>query len=160
MKKENYKRGEKGTVTIRLDNETLEIIKELSIKNNSDVSKEIRSAIEKHLDVEIARQNIDFVTDLIRQEINISHKKLGNRLGAISNRTNIVTATIYYLLIAVLTDLIPKDLYTDFEEIQQRAKRYGLEFANSKSEIGIQNFLSDEETKKAVEEILTGYSGF
>ncbi len=143
-------------VTIRLNKEQLESLKKLGVKNNTDVSKEIRTAIQSYLNVELIQDNIELITDLISNEINVQHKKLGNRLGGMYNRTNIVTGTMYYLLIAVLNDLIPQDRYTDFEEIQERAKKYGLQYANSKSDLGLEMFLNNEETKKAVSKILTG----
>ncbi len=150
MKRENK------VITLRLNEEQIESLKKLAMKNNTDVSKEIREAIDSHLNVELIESNLEYLSDFISNGISIEHKKIGNRLGGMFSKINIVTGTMHYLLVSMLSDIMPVDRYADFEEIQERAKKFGLEYANSKNDLGLQKFLSAEETKKAVNKILTG----
>lgn len=136
--------------------ETLEQIEKLAIKKNVFASDIIREFVDKGLAVNGYEENIDTITAIIHQEIEISIKALANRLAGMINRITIISAAGYYANIATVSDLIDKDRYSSFEKIEKLARKRALVYANMKSADAIATFMDDEEMKKAITEIKGG----
>lgn len=136
--------------------ETLEQIEKLAIKKNVFASDIIREFVDKGLAVNGYEENLDTITAIIHQEIEISIKALANRLAGMINRITIISAAGYYANIATVSDLIDKDRYSSFEKIEKLARKRALVYANMKSADAIAAFMDDEEMKKAITEIKGG----
>lgn len=136
--------------------ETLEQIEKLAIKKNVFASDIIREFVDKGLAVNGYEENLDTITAIIHQEIEISIKALANRLAGMINRITIISAAGYYANIATVSDLIDKDRYSSFEKIEKLARKRALVYANMKSADAIATFMDDEEMKKAITEIKGG----
>ena len=140
--------------------ETLEQIEKLAIKKNVFASDIIREFVGKGLAVNGYEENIDTITAIIHQEIEVSIKSLANRLAGMINRMTIISAAGYYANIAVVSDLIDKDRYSSFEKIERLARKRALVYANMKSADAIAVFMDDEEMKKAMAEIKGGATAY
>ena len=136
--------------------ETLEQIEKLAIKKNVFASDIIREFVDKGLAVNGYEENLDTITAIIHQEIEISIKALANRLAGMINRITIISAAGYYANIATVSDLIDKDRYSSFEKIEKLARKRALVYANMKSTDAIAAFMDDGEMKKAITEIKGG----
>jgi len=136
--------------------ETLEQIEKLAIKKNVFASDIIREFVDKGLAVNGYEENLDTITAIIHQEIEISIKALANRLAGMINRITIISAAGYYANIATVSDLIDKDRYSSFEKIEKFARKRALAYANMKSSESLAAFMDDEEMKKAIAEIKGG----
>ena len=135
---------------------TTDSIKALEARNGTDLSKEIRHAIDAYLDVEVTTENINIINGVIHQELEVQIKALGNWLAAMLNRLTIISAAGYYANIAIISDLIDTDRYSSFEKIESIARKKALAYANTKSADALKVFTDDEETKKAVRELKGG----
>ena len=136
--------------------ETLEQIEKLAIKKNVFASDIIREFVDKGLAVNGYEENLDTITAIIHQEIEMSIKALANRLAGMINRITIISAAGYYANIATVSDLIDKDRYSSFEKIEKFARKRALAYANMKSSESLAAFMDDEEMKKAIAEIKGG----
>ena len=137
-------------VSLHLPKDTIDTLKRLAAKNGTDLSKEIRHAIDGYLDISVSAENIDLINGVIKEELSLQIKKLGNRLAGLINRLTIISAAGYYANIAIISDLIDRDRYSTFEKIEAAARKKALAYANQKNADAIAAFLDDEEMKKAI----------
>lgn len=143
-------------VTIHLPVETIESLNMLAVKNHTDMSKEIRRFIDKGLSIESYEENLELISGIIEQELSVQIKKLGNRLAGLINRLTIISAAGYYTNIAIMSELIDRDLYSSFEKIEAAARKRALAYANQKNADALNNFADDEEMKRAIRAIKGG----
>lgn len=137
-------------VSLHLPKDTIDTLKRLAAKNGTDLSKEIRRAIDGYLDITVSAENIDLINGVIKEELSLQIKKLGNRLAGLINRLTIISAAGYYANIAIISDLIDRDRYSTFEKIEAAARKKALAYANQKNTDAIAAFLDDKEMKKAI----------
>lgn len=143
-------------ISLHIPINTLETLKRLAAKNNTDLSKEIRRAIDGYLDIELNRENLDLINSVISEELSLQIKKLGNRLAGLINRLTIISAAGYYANIAIISDLIDTDRYSTFEKIESIARKKALAYANQKNADALAVFADDEEMKKAINAVKGG----
>lgn len=153
MKHETIKTERK---TLHLPTETIAALNKLAAKNGTDLSKEIRHAIDAYLDIEVTAENINMINSVVHQELEAQIKALGNRLAAMLNRLTIISAAGYYANIAIISDLIDTDRYSSFEKIESIARKKALAYANTKSTDSLKTFADDAEMKKAVSDLKGG----
>ena len=140
-------------VSLHLPQDTIDTLKRLAAKNGTDLSKEIRRAIDGYLDIECNMEYLDMINGVIRQELSAQIKMLGNRLAGLINRLTIISAAGYYANIAIISDLIDTDRYSSFEKIEAAARKRALAYANQKNAAALQAFADDKEMKKAIREV-------
>ena len=140
-------------ISLHLPKDTIDTLKRLAAKNGTDLSKEIRRAIDGYLDIEMNAENIDMINSVIRQELNGQIKGLGNRLAGLINRLTIISAAGYYANIAIISDLIDRDRYSSFEKIEAAARKKALAYANQKNAAALAVFADDNEMKKAIKTV-------
>lgn len=143
-------------VSFHLSPDIIQALQKLAAKNGTDLSKEIRRAIDAYLDVEVTADNINMINGVIQQELETQIKALGNRLAAMLNRLTIISAAGYYSSIAIIASLIDTDRYASFEKIEQVARKKALAYANMKSNDALRIFADDEEMKKAIRDLKGG----
>lgn len=117
-------------VSLHLLQDTIDTLKRLAAKNGTDLSKEIRRAIDGYLDIECNVENLDMINGVIRQELSAQIKTLGNRLAGLINRLTIISAAGYYANIAIISDLIDTDR---FEKIEAATRKRALAYAKQKN---------------------------
>ena len=137
-------------VSLHLPKDTIYTLRRLAAKNGTNLSKEIRHAIDGYLDIEVSAENIGLINGVIKEELSLQIKKLGNRLAGLINRLTIISAAGYYANIAIISDLIDRDRYSTFEKIEAAARKKALAYANQKNADAIAAFLDDKEMKKTI----------
>ena len=154
MKKSNRSSTQKRSIVFPA--ETLEQLDKLAVKKSCPTSTVIREAVDKYLDIQGYTDNIDLINSIIRQELSVQIKGLGNRLAGLINRLTIISAAGYYANIAIISDLIDRDRYSSFEKIEQIARKRALAYANQKSADALAAFMDDEEMKKTIRAVKGG----
>ena len=140
-------------ISLHLPKETIQTLKRLAAKNGTDLSKEIRRAIDGYLDIELNAENLDMINGVIKQELSLQIKALGNRLAGLINRLTIISAAGYYANIAIISDLIDRDRYSSFEKIEAAARKKAFAYANQKNADALAAFADDAEMKKAIQAV-------
>lgn len=156
MAKADKQQEEKITTSIYLTKQMCSEIDKKADREHISRNEQIRKYIEKGLAIESYEENIDLITNIIRQELEASIKGLGNRLAGMINRMTIISAASYYANIALISELIDTDRYSSFEKIERLARKRALAYANMKSGDALKAFMDDEEMKKAVSELKGG----
>jgi len=145
-------------ITIRLPIALAEKIEKLAARENQDTSKIIRKAIERHLHIQSTRDDVDFISGIIRQEIKAETDKQANRLAAMLFKVGVIASGNYFLNARMLSDVISPSMLEDFKDINSNARRLGISYMKQ-SGAGVVDFLEDEEAvAAAVEKIRTDYT--
>lgn len=149
MKEENNKR-----IALRIDEKTYESIRKSAVKNNVSVSDEIRKAIKEYLKVSSREEYLDDAVAIIDEAIETHIKKLGNRLAPLLNKNTIISASGYFTLLALLSEVLNSSMQASTREIDKKARKFALEFANTKNGTSISDFLE----KMSMEDISAAIS--
>jgi len=145
-------------VTFHLPIATVEKIEKLAARENQDVSKIIRKAIDRHLSIQANKDDIDFITGIIRQEIKAETGKQANRLAAMLFKVGIITSSNYFLAVKMLSDVISPSMQEDFKDINSNARKLGIDYMKQ-SGVGVVEFLEDEDAvEAAVGKVKTDFS--
>lgn len=103
--------------------EVYEQIKLIADKNGISMSEVVRDWSELGLNGELNVKNIDLLTDIIREQIEVVIRPLMDRLLALSAKTGISAGTSAYLSAEAISSFIPLELQKDFQEVYQLARR-------------------------------------
>ena len=144
---------EKVVTSIYLTKESLAAIDVVANHSGITRTEQIRRFIDKGLAIESYEENLDMINSVIKQELSVQIKALGNRLAGLINRLTIISAAGYYANIAIISDLIDADRYSSFEKIEAAARKKALAYANQKNAAALAAFADDNEMKKAIKAV-------
>ena len=143
-------------ITVKLPQDSYEAVQKYASKEHRTVSDIVRSFVDKGLNIKTYEEEIDLISGILRNEIEIAIKAQTNRLAGLINRLTIISAAGYYANIAIISDLIDTDRYSSFEKIESIARKKALAYANTKNVDAIKTFADDEEMKKAISDLKGG----
>jgi methyl coenzyme M reductase gamma subunit len=126
----------------------LEQLEKLAAKENQDVSKIVRKAVDSYMSIQANKDDIDFITGIIRQEVKAETGKQANRLAAMLFKIGAVASGNYFLSVRMLSDLISPSMQDDFKDINSKARRLGIDYMKQ-SGAGVIEFLEDDEAVAA-----------
>ena len=139
--------------------EMVSSIEKLAAKKNQTVSEVIRKAISEHLNIQANRDDIDFISGIIRQEVKAEIGKQANRLAAMLFKVGAITSSNYFLAVRMMSDVISPSLQEDFKDINSNARKLGIDYMKQNG-VGVIEFLEDDEAvDKAAGKIKTDFSG-
>jgi spore coat polysaccharide biosynthesis protein SpsF (cytidylyltransferase family) len=121
-----------------------EEIEKLAVKQNCFASDVIRDFVDKGLSVQGYKDDISFLTDIIRQVVGAEMGKQANRLAAMMYKIGVLSASNYFMNVQMLSDVINPSMQDDFKSIQERTRRLGMDYMNMKVK-DVLEFLEDEE---------------
>lgn len=130
-------------ITVKLPKSQYLALKKYAASKHLTMADIVRAFIQKGMDIEAYTQEIDFITSIIRQEIQIAINGLSNRLAGLASKDLIMSAAAYYSTIAIIADLIYTHRYTTFREIERKARQLAVEFTKMKLSDAEKMFLSD-----------------
>ena len=133
----------KNTIKKSIDfpKETFEKLEKLSIKRNQNISEVIRQLVNKGLNLESSREDIDFIADIIRTELN-SIYRLEDIKEILDKQTN-------RLAINMFLKIIDESDEDKFDEILEKSMRNGVNYMQKKDFV-INDFLQDTDNLKNV----------
>jgi hypothetical protein len=136
---------EKSTIlTLRIPKELHEQLTLKAQQENSDVSKCCRRLLEKGVSVEAYKEDINFLTKIIRNELEAIIEPYGNRQIKMIMKVGKATGgTMFTVIKLLLTLLNPNELYT-FKELLENAMKLGVEYMKMK-DFDIDYFITDTE---------------
>jgi hypothetical protein len=136
----------------------LEQLEKLASKENQDVSKIVWKAVDSYMSIQANKDDIDFITGIIRQEIKAETGKQANRLAAMLFKVGAITSSNYFLAVRMLSDVINPSMQEDFKDINSNARKLGIDYMNQ-SGVGVVEFLEDEDAvDRAVGKVKTDFS--
>jgi len=145
-------------VTFHLPISTVAKIEKLAARENQDVSKIIRKAIDAHLSIQANKDDIDFISGIIRQEVKAEIGKQANRLAAMLFKVGIIASSNYFMDVKMLADVISPSMQEDFKDINSNARKLGIEYMKQNG-VNAVGFLEDDEAVlAATEKLKTDFS--
>lgn len=145
-------------ITFHLPVSTAVKIEKLAARDNQDVSKIIRKAIDKYLSIQADKDDIDFISSIIRQEVKAESSKQANRLAAMLFKIGIITSGNYFLAVKMLSDVINPSMQEDFKDINSSARKLGIDYMKQNGINAVEFMEDDEAVMAAVEKLKTDYS--
>lgn len=143
-------------ITVKLPKKQYESLKKYAASKHLSMADIVRAFITKGMSIEAYSEEIDFITTIIRQEINIAIGGLSNRLAGLASKDLIMSAASYYSTIAIITDLIDTNRYTTFREIEKKARQLAVEYMKMKLTDAEKLFLSGDAFEQNIERLRGG----
>ena len=144
--------------SIAFSPEQLDKLEKLAAKQNQDTSKIVRRAVDNYFNIQANRDDIDFITGIIRQEIKAEMGKQANRLAAMLFKIGVIASGNYFLAVKMLSDIISPSLQEDFKDINSNARKLGIDYMKQNG-VGVIEFLEDDEAvERAVGKVKTDFA--
>ena len=145
-------------VTFHLTNDMVKTLEKQSDSTGQNVSQIIRSAIDKYMNVDLYKEDTEFLAGIIQPLIKEEIGKQANRLAAMLFKIGIITAGNYFMTLRVLSDVISPSMHEDIKDINSNARKLGIDYMKQ-SGIGVVEFLEDDEAvEQAAERIKKNFS--
>ena len=144
--------------SIYLPKETLEKLEKIAINKGLKTSEVIRMFIDKGLNIESSREDIDFITDTIRQELTSIYRledikeildKQTNRLAKMIMKIGKMSTGQLFLLINMFLRMIDEAEEDRFDDLLEMSIRNGINYMQKK-DFQINDFLQDTENLKNI----------
>lgn len=147
------KRERAVPVTIRLDTTTIEQIKKLANSNDLNVSEQVREFIDKGLAIKSYKQDVDFITRIIRQELmaiyNIDDIKAvvrdqNERVIKMMMKTGKLSSAEFFLMLKVIYYIWDVKGIDNRGEVIDSSIKLGIDYMQMK-DFKINDFLKDND---------------
>ena len=138
--------------------DTLKSLEKFAAKKNQNVSEIIRRAINEHLTIQANREDIDFISGIIRQEVKAEIGKQANRLAAMLFKIGVISAGGYFMSVRLMSDVINPSMQEDFKDINSNARKLGIDYMKQNG-VGVVEFLEDaDDVETAVKKLKTDFT--
>ncbi len=132
------------TVSLRLPQKLHEQLIFKAQQEHIDFSKYCRRLLEKGVSVEAYKEDIDFITKIIRNELENIIEPYGNRQIKMLMKIGKATGGTMFTTIKLLLSLInPDKLYT-FKELLENSMKLGVEYMKMK-DFEVDQYITDRE---------------
>ena len=150
----------KNTIKKSIDfpKETFDKLQRLAVNKNQNVSEIIRQLVNKGLNLESSREDIDFIADIIRQELNSIYRledikeildKQTNRLAKMMMKIGKMSTGQLFLLINLFLQIVDSADEDKFDEVLEKSMRNGVNYMQKK-DFAINDFLQDTDNLKNI----------
>ena len=145
-------------VTFHLTYDMADKIEKLAHHKNMNTSELIRAAIDKYMNVDLIKEDTDFLRNVIQPIVKNEIGKQANRLAAMLFKIGIISAGNYFMSVRVMFDVISPSMQEDFKDINASARKLGIDYMKLNG-VGVVEFLEDEEkVERAAEKLKTDFT--
>jgi hypothetical protein len=144
--------------SLALHDKQLENLQKQAAREGMNVSELMRKAVDKYLAIEGYKEDIDFLTGIIRQEVRAETSKQGNRIAAMLFKVGSITSSNYFLQVRMLADMINPSLQEDFSAINSVARKLGIDYMKQNGAAVVEFLEDDEAVEAAADKIKYGIS--
>lgn len=109
-------------------------IKRLSAKDNRKMSDLVRMYTEDGLSGQLNKDNIDFITDIIRSQVRDVMKPSVERLASLSAKTCIEATTAAYLTAETIAKFVPAEYQEALIDVYEKARKKAIASIRVKQE--------------------------
>lgn len=109
-----------------------EQIRNLAHKEGRTMSEIVREAAIDNLTVRINAENIDMITQIIREQLRDVLKPDIERLAALSAKTCVQSSTAAYLTAETISKFVPLSEQENFRDCYEKARKKGVEYTRRK----------------------------
>ncbi len=152
------KRDDRIITSVYLTREMCEQVDRMAAHGHISRNEQIRRYIEKGLDVEGYRQDIDFIAGIIRQELQAVYQiedikavveQQANRIAKMHMKSGKVDAAAFFLLVKVLMNMAQEGTTEQFDQMLGNAIALGVDYMQKK-DFQINSFLYDTDNLREI----------
>ena len=119
-------------VTVTFDGDTYMQLKNIADKNHISISEAVRRYIEAGLNGSLSEANIDYISQIIREQLRIVMKPSIERLASLSTKTCIQASAAAYLTAETIARFVPEELQEDVQLVYEEARKKGVRYTKTK----------------------------
>ena len=119
-------------VTVTLDRVTPNQLKNIADKNHISISEVMRRYVEAGLNGNLAEENINYISTIIREQLRIVMQPSIERLAALSAKTCIQASAAAYLTAETIARFVPVELQEDVASVYEDARKKGVKYTKSR----------------------------
>lgn len=119
-------------LTVTFDEDMMEQLKKISNYRGESIAEVIRSFVEEGLKVQASVDNIDLITKIVREQLQMLMDGYVERLASISAKGTIMSATSTYLTAETISRFVPLELQMEYQEAYEQARKKGVAYLKSK----------------------------
>jgi len=119
-------------MTVKVAPSTYKSLQKLAAKRNQNMSAVVRKFIDKGMEIQGYKNDLDFITGIIRQEIKAEVGAQVHRLASMMFKIGAISSSNYFLAVRMLADVINPSMQEDFKDINSKARQLGEEFMSMK----------------------------
>ena len=119
-------------VTVTLDRVTHNQLKNIADKNHISISEVMRRYVEAGLNGNLAEENINYISTIIREQLRIVMQPSIERLAALSAKTCIHASAAAYLTAETIARFVPVELQEDVASVYEDARKKGVKYTKSR----------------------------
>lgn len=117
---------------VTLNEELDKAVKATALHRGISESQVIRECVEEQMKVQASIDNIDLITKIVREQLQMLMDGYIERLASISSKGAIMSATSTYLTAETISRLLPLDLQTEYQTAYEQARKKGIAYIKSK----------------------------
>lgn len=108
-------------------------LEKLAAKRGCTIQDIIRESINKNLSNNYAVDNIDLITNIIREQLTMIINPAVNRLAALSSKTCVQSATAAYLTAETINKFVPEKYQEEYLDVYEAARKKAVSYTKQKS---------------------------
>ena len=128
MKEVIYMPTNRPRINVTLEDEIFEQISNIAAQQNTDKSKVVRNLIETGLNLQLSKENLDFVTDIIRTQLQDVLHPYMDRIISLQAKTCIQAGASAYLSAEAIRKFVPEGEQMDVKEAYDSARKKAVEY--------------------------------
>ena len=121
-------------ITVKVKESTYQNLTKYAIKSGRPLAEIVRGFIDKGMNIEGYREEIDLIRKNIREEINAILKPQTERLIKLFLKGGIAGTAGYFLNAAALSEFVVPERQREFEDVLIRAKKLSVQYFKMPSE--------------------------
>jgi predicted DNA-binding protein len=145
-------------ITFHVTHDMAKCLEKMSNNTGWNVSEIIRTALNKHMNVDLLKEDTDFLAGIVQPIVKEEIGKQANRLAAMLFKIGIISAGNYFMAVRVMSDVISPSMQEDFREISANARKLGIDYMKMNG-IGVIQYMEDDEAvERATEKLKTDFT--
>lgn len=131
-------------ITVKVKKITYESLKMLAAHQHVAVSDVVRRFIDKGITVDAYKEDLDIITQVVRQEIKAQMTPQVDRLVKILIKIGKISAGLYYTTIKTLMRMVGSTKVETFKELATESRKLGIKYMKYKDH-EIDKYLEDDD---------------
>lgn len=145
-------------ITVKITKEKADMLKTLSTRKHMSMSELVRRFIDKGLNIDSYREDVDFFADIVRNELTSIYNindieqildKQMNRLAKMFMKIGKISSGQLFLLISMFLEIVDAADEDKFDVILEKSMRNGINYMQKKDFV-INDFLNDTDNLKNI----------
>lgn len=133
MKRKKRKIENRIRVNVTMELDCHKELAKLATKRNCTIPEVIREFIDEGMSNNYAIDNIDLITNIIREQLKVLLDPAVNRIAALTSKTCVQSATAAYLTAEAINRFVPPENRMDVKDAYDAARKKGVAYVKEKT---------------------------